>query len=247
MLAAVDLRREVSRAEFKARVEPLQWRLYALQRVVFQQQVPVVVVLEGWAAAGKGGVIGRVAEQLDPRGLRVVPVLPARPDEQRFPWLHRFWLNAPAAGQIVIFDSSWYRRVLIERHLGLARRAEWQAAYDDIRAFEQTLTANGALLLKYWLHISHKTQRRRFETLLDSKLTRWQVDEEDQAQHAAYRRYTKLVEQALAATHAPHAPWTVVAATDKPYAQLTVLASIVGALEQRLGQTAPAAAEADHG
>ena len=106
MLAYLDLHQKISRAEFKRQVEPLQWRLYALQQTLFQKKVPVVVVLEGWAAAGKGGVISLLAEQLDPRGLRVVPVQPARPDEQRFPWLHRFWLNVPAVGQIVIFNNS---------------------------------------------------------------------------------------------------------------------------------------------
>jgi AMP-polyphosphate phosphotransferase len=239
MLAYLDLHQKVSGSEFKRRVEPLQWRLYALQQAVFRHKVPVLVVLEGWAAAGKGGVISLLAEQLDPRGMRVVPVLPARPDEQRYPWLRRYWLNVPAAGQIVIFDSSWYRRVLIERLTGEAHRSEWQAAYQDIVDFEQMLTADGVVLLKFWLHISKKTQRRRIETLLDSKLTRWQVDEEDQAQHKAYRRYYKLVEIALARTEAPAAAWNLVEATDKAFAQLKVLETVVNALEQRLGPQAP--------
>ena len=239
MLAYLDLKQKVDRADFKERFEPLQWRLYALEQTLFQKKVPVVIVLEGWAAAGKGSVITGLAEQLDPRGMRVVPILPARPDEQRYPWLHRFWLNVPAAGQIVIFDSSWYRRVLMERHLRLVNRAEAEAAYQDIVDFEQTLTANGAVLLKFWLHISKKTQRKRFEELRGSKLTRWQVDEEDLAQHRGYERYAKLVEAALARTEAPHAPWTLVPATHKPYAQLKVLETVVVTLERLLGAQAP--------
>ncbi len=242
MLNDLDLHQSVSRTEFKRRCEPLQWRLYALQQTLFQQKTPVMVVLEGWAAAGKGAVISVLAAQLDPRGMRVVPIHPAEPFEQRFPWLRRFWLNVPATGQIVIFDSSWYRRVLIERLLGLATRSEWQAAYQEIRNFEQTLADDGTLLCKFWLHISKKTQRRRFEALLDDKLTRWQVDEEDQAQHRAYRRYLKMVDTALARTDAPHAPWTLVEATHKPFAQLKVLETVVAALEQRLGAEAPAPA-----
>ena len=239
MLSDLDLHQSVSKAEFKRRCEPLQCRLYALQQVLFQKKVPVVVVLEGWAAAGKGAVISVLAEELDPRGMRVVPVLPAEPFEQRYPWLWRFWLNVPAAGQLVIFDSSWYRRVLVERLLGLATRSEWQRGYQDICDFERTLADNGTVLLKFWLHISKKTQRRRFEALRDSKLTRWQVDEEDEAQHKAYRRYTKMVTAALERTDAPHAPWTLVEATHKPFAQLKVLETVVTTLEQKLGVQAP--------
>jgi len=239
MLNDLDLHQTISHAEFKRRCEPLQWRLYALQQTLFQKKTPVVVVLEGWAAAGKGAVISVLAEQLDPRGQRVVPITPAQPFELRYPWLHRFWLNVPAAGQIIIFDSSWYRRVLIERLLGLATRSEWQAAYQDIRDFEQTLADDGTVLLKFWLHISKKTQRRRFEALLDDKLTRWQVDAEDLAQHQAYRRYYKMVSTALERTNAPHAPWTLVEATHKPFAQLKVLETVVSTLEQRLGEQAP--------
>ncbi|MCC7358601.1 MAG: hypothetical protein IT317_03940 [Anaerolineales bacterium] len=240
MLGYLDLSQKVGRKEFKRRVEPLQWRLYALQQAVFQQHVPVLVVLEGWAAAGKGAVIATLAEPLDPRGLRVVAVQPARPDQQRYPWLHRFWLNVPAAGQIVIFDSSWYRRVLTERLIGLARRPEWQAAYQDIVDFEQTLAAGGVLVLKFWLHISRQTQHERFEALRGSKLTRWQVDREDLAQHQAYKRYARLVETALARTEAAHASWTLVEATDKPHAQLRVLETLVTRLEQRVGPLPPA-------
>ena len=242
MLGYLDLTQKVGHKEYKRRVEPLQWRLYALQQAVFQQKVPVLLVLEGWASAGKGGVITTLAEQLDPRGMRVVAVQPARPDEDRYPWLHRFWLNVPAAGQIVIFDSSWYRRVLTERLTGLAHRGEWQAAYQDIVDFEQTLAASGVLVLKFWLHISRKTQRERFQALRRNKLTRWQVDQEDLAQYRAYKRYAKLVETALARTEAAHAPWTLVEATDKPHAQLKVLETLVTRLEQRVGPLPPAVA-----
>jgi polyphosphate kinase 2 (PPK2 family) len=238
MLEYVDLKQAVPKDEYKQRLEPLQERLYALQGQIFEQRIPVAIVFEGWAAAGKGTSLNTLAARLDPRGFRVVPIVPPRTIELAYPWMWRYWLRIPAAGQMVGYDTSWYRRVLIERLTRTVKRRQWEAAYGDIRDFESQLAADGTVILKFWLHISKKEQKRRFKKLLASKLTAWQVTPEDEAQHDDYKQYRQAVEDMLARTEAPHAPWTIVAATDRYYTRLKIIETIVQSLALRLGQSA---------
>ncbi len=235
MLEHIDLNQSVTKEDYKRRLPVLQQRLYDLQGAVFRTRVPVAVVFEGWAAAGKGGTINVVAEQLDPRGFRVVPITPPRTLEQAYPWLWRFWLRIPAYGQIVVYDTSWYRRVLIDRITGQVTRHQWDAAYQDIMDFESHLAADGTVILKFWMHITKQEQAKRFKKLRANKLTAWQVTDEDDAQHKAYKQYLEAVEEMLARTEAPHAPWTIVPATDRYFTRLKVMETIVQSLEFRLG------------
>src|SRR3990172_5178537 len=179
MLEQVDLDLAVSKTEYKRRLPELQQRLYDLEHAVFQANVPVAVVFEGWAAAGKGGTVNVLTERLDARGFRVAPITPPRTTDTRFPWLWRFWLKIPAFGQMVIYDTSWYRRVLIDRINKTVSKREWERAYQDIADFEEQLAADGTVIVKFWLHISKKEQRRRFRKLLLHKLTSWQVTDEE--------------------------------------------------------------------
>jgi polyphosphate kinase 2 (PPK2 family) len=239
MLEQADLDQSVPKEEYKHRLPQLQQRLYDLEHTLFTANIPTLLVFEGWAAAGKGGAINILTERLDPRGFRVVPVTPPRTYETRYPWMWRFWQKIPANGQIAIFDQSWYRRVLIERVNKLIPKREWQAAFQDIAEFEEMLAADGAVIVKFWLHISKKEQARRFKKLLKDRLTAWQVTDEDAAQHANYNRYVKAVEEMLMRTDAPHAPWVIVPATDRYSARLTLLETIIRTLEHRLSNQAP--------
>ena len=153
MLEHVDLNLSVPKEEYKERLDSLHERLYALQGLAYNGRVPVAIVFEGWAAAGKGSCIGILATRLDPRGFRVVSVLPPRTAELAYPWLWRFWQKIPAYGQMVVLDTSWYRRVLIERITGMVTHRQWDDAYADIRDFEGQLAADGAVILKFWLQI----------------------------------------------------------------------------------------------
>ncbi len=234
MLEQVDLHQALPKEEYKRRLPLLQARLYDLAHAVFKGRIPVAIVFEGWAAAGKGSTINLLASRLDPRGFRVVPITPARTAETRYPWLQRFWLRIPAYGQIVGYDTSWYRRVLIDRITRTIGKADWKEAYQDIVEFERQLADDGTIILKFWLHISKKEQARRFRKLLDDKLTAWQVAEEDRAQHKSYRKYRIAVEEMLARTDAPHAPWIIVEATDRYFTRIKVMEAIVRALESRL-------------
>lgn len=237
MLDHINLELKLPKPDYKERLPKLQGRLYELEQAVFQARVPVALVFEGWAAAGKGTTINLLAERMDARGFHVVPINPPRTAEMAFPWMRRFWLRLPGRGEIVCFDTSWYRRVLIERVAKEVPKRVWRNAYQDILDFEAQLAADGMVILKFWLHISEKEQARRFKKLRASKITAWQVSDEDAAQHKKYKEYRFAVEEMLGRTDTAHAPWIVVEATDRRYTQIKVLESIVHALEQRLGPT----------
>lgn len=235
MLEKVDLSLKLSKAEYKRRLPKLQERLFDLEHAVFRARIPVAIVIEGWAASGKGDTVRLLAERLDPRAFRVVPVTPPRTHENQYPWLWRFWLKIPARGQIVVFDSSWYRRVLVERVTGFTKKRDWRRAYQDIAGFEEQLAADGMVIIKLWMHMSEKEQGKRFKKLLGSKLTRSRVTDEDRAQHKAYKQYLAAVEEMLARTDSPHASWVIVEANDRHYARQKVFETIIGLLEAKLG------------
>jgi len=239
MLEHLDLDLALSKEEYKKRLPGLRQRLYNLEHAMFRANVPVAVVFEGWAAAGKGSTISVLTERLDARGFRVVAVTPPRTAELHYPWLWRFWAKIPAYGQMVIYDTSWYRRVLIDRINKTVGKREWERAYYDIADFEEQLANDGTVIVKFWLQISQKEQTKRFKKLLKAKLTAWQVSEEDAAQHKAYPKYLDAVEEMLARTDAPYAPWTIVEATDRYYTRIKVYETLIRALETRLGTNLP--------
>jgi len=222
MLEYVNLDLALTQDEYKKRLRPLQQRLYELEHAIFDAKVPVIIVFEGWSATGKGRLISLLVERLDPRGFRVVPITPPRTAELRYPWMWRFWQKIPARGQMVAFDTSWYRRVLIDRLNKTIKKDELRSAYQDIAEFEEMLTADGAVILKFWLHISEEEQAKRIKKLRKDKLTAWPVEEEDMLQR----------------TDSPHAPWTIVEASDRYYMRIKVFETIIASLEARLGLAA---------
>jgi AMP-polyphosphate phosphotransferase len=235
MLEYVNLDLAIPKEEYKKRLPPLQQRLYELEHAVFDAKVPVVIVFEGWAATGKGRLLSILAERLDPRGFRVVPITPPRTAETHYPWMWRFWLKLPARGQMVAFDTSWYRRVLIDRVDKMLTKEEQRAAYQDIAEFEETLSADGAVILKFWLHISQKEQARRIKHLRKDKLTAWQVSAEDLLEHKNYRKFAVAVEDMIARTDSPHAAWSIVESNDRYHMRIKVFETLIAALEARLG------------
>ncbi|MFN0149494.1 MAG: polyphosphate kinase 2 family protein [bacterium] len=241
MLETVDLSLSLAKPKYDERQPKLKERLFELEHAIFSAKIPVAIVFEGWAAAGKGTTIRVLAERLDPRAFRVVPIAPPRTFETHYPWLWRFWLRIPARGQIVVFDTSWYRRVLSDRVLGAVRKREWRDAYQDIADFEEQLAADGTVILKFWMHISKKEQASRIKKLMKSERTAWQVTKEDVAQHKSYEKHLAAVEEMLARTDSPSAPWVVVEATDRHHARVKVMEAIIAALETRLRPSAPAA------
>ncbi len=244
MLEQIDLEVSLSKREYEQRINTLQARLYDLAQVALEARVPVLVAFEGWAGTAKARMLGVLTRRLDPRGLRVYPITSPRTYEQQYPWLYRFWLKVPAYGELALFDRSWYREILAER-TATSEGSRWRERCDDVVAFERALAEDGAVIVKFWLHITRKEQARRFKRLLADPLTAYQVTAEDRRQQRHYAIYTDAVEDLLARTGTPAAPWHVIPATDKYFARVAVLKTLLDTLEVRLGHKAVAVNDED--
>ncbi|MDX6601605.1 MAG: AMP-polyphosphate phosphotransferase [Solirubrobacterales bacterium] len=192
---------------------------------------PVCVLFEGWDASGKGGSIKRLVAPLDPRHVRVVQFAAPTPDEKRHHFLWRFWPALPGWGGMAVFDRSWYGRVLVERVDELASRTEWLRAYDEINDFEHSLAEEGTIIVKLWLHISAKEQLKRFEQRAANPLKAWKLTDEDWANRSKRGEYEQAVEDMLARTDQPRAPWHAIAAESKRYARVAVVRTVIEAIE----------------
>ena len=234
MLEKLDLNKTMKRAEWRELRFPLQIRLYDLQKAAYDIGLPVIVLFEGWDAAGKGTSIGMLTQRLDPRGFKVWPIRAARTYEMAHPWLWRFWLKLPNRGEIAIFDRSWYGRVLVERVEKLIPEEAWRTAHRDIADFEQMLAEDGHVIVKFWLHISREEQRRRFKLLERDPLQSWHVAPEDWEHHHKYDEYLRAAEEMLERTDTEWGPWTIVEATDQPYTLWKVLSTLTDALDTGL-------------
>jgi len=239
MLENLNLNRKLSRDEFKLVLPELQTRLYDLEKACWDNDIPTIVVFEGWDASGKGTTIAALTQRLDPRGFRLYPITTPRTYEQQRPWLWRFWLKVPNRGEMVIFDHSWYGRVLEERVDRSIPSKLWTQAYRDIAEFERMLADDGTAIMKFFLHISKKEQRKRFEMIESNPLEAWRVTPEDWARHKKYSEYVRTYEEMLEMTDSDYAPWTIVEATSKWHTRRRVFETIIATLEKRLGAKAP--------
>lgn len=236
MLDQVDLDRTLAKREYRRRLPELQARMYDMEQALLEAQLPVVIVFEGWAGSAKARTISVITRRLDPRGLRVHPITPPRTYETQYPWLHRFWLKVPSYGQLTIFDRSWYRELLTERTRNDTDLGRWRTRLEDVVSFERQLADDGAVLLKFWLHISKHEQTQRFDELLSNKLTTWRVTDEDRWQNRHYDQVKIAVEDMIARTDTATAPWHLIPATDQHYSRIAVIETILAALEARLGR-----------
>ena len=234
MLEAVDLDRELARAEYQRTFPALQERLRRLQYALLEAEVPTVVLLEGWDAAGKSSVLQRLTEKLDPRAFRAWPGSPPSELEQRYHWLWRYQVRLPEDGHLTLFDHSWYGRVLVERVEKLVKKKVWRQAYDQINQLERWLVDDGQVVVKLFLHISRKEQRRRLEKMERDRAEKWKVQPEDWRRNQHYDRWAKAVEEMLQRTHTPECPWTIVEATDARWTRVKVFETIVLGMEEAL-------------
>jgi polyphosphate kinase 2 (PPK2 family) len=197
---------------------------------------PVCVVFEGWDASGKGGCIKRLVSPLDPRHVRVSQFAAPTYDEKRHHFLWRFWPRLPGWGGMAVFDRSWYGRVLVERVEGFAPDEVWERAYDEISEFERTLVAEGTVMVKFWLHLSEHEQLRRFESREADPLRRWKLTDEDWRNRDKRDAYVEAIEEMLARTSSPQAPWTLVEAENKRWARVKVVDTVVDAMTEGLAR-----------
>ncbi len=236
MLATLDLTRAVEKPAYRKAKPELDLRLAELQRRAHEMGLAVVVVFEGWGASGKGTQINEVLQPLDPRGVSVIASGVPNEEEALRPFLWRFWWHLPAAGRITLFDRSWYRRVVTDRVDGLVKGRALEEAYRDIQTFERQLAAYGVLIVKFFLHISAKEQRKRFRKLESKALTAWRVTAADWRHNRDYEKLRLAFGDMIGRTDSEYAPWTIVEAHDPRFATLKILGTLAGALERRIAQ-----------
>jgi polyphosphate kinase 2 (PPK2 family) len=234
MLETVDLTRAFDRQAYVREVTRRQIQLRELGYQVYLQKRPVIIVFEGWDAAGKGGAIKRITEKLDPRGYVVYPISSPHGEDRTRHYLYRFWRRLPERGQIAIFDRSWYGRVLVERVEKFATEAEWKRAYKEINSFERQLREFGVIMAKFWIHISREEQLRRFEERKTIGYKAWKLTDEDWRNREKWGAYEEAVEQMLVKTSTVTAPWTLVEGNDKYWARTRVLAKLVKVLSAEM-------------
>lgn len=233
-LGAVDLSRRLDRRTYRAALEEQQARLAKLTRLARRVGKSAVLVFEGWDAAGKGGAIRRITNAMSVRDYRVAPVGAPTEEELARHYLWRFWRRLPRAGRMLIFDRSWYGRVLVERVEDLATMAEWRRAYTEIRAFEEELLDRGLVLCKFWLHLDPDEQLARFKARERTPYKKYKLTEEDYRNRSRWPDYVDAVNEMVAETSTTEAPWTLVPANSKRYARIEVLKTVCDAYEVSL-------------
>lgn len=219
---------------YKKELDTYQKRMDILGHKLYAKRRSLVIVYEGWDAAGKGGNIKRLTEELDPRCYEVVPIGAPTPEELAHHYLWRFYRKLPKDGHIAIYDRSWYGRVLVERVEKLTPARDWRRAYTEINDMEANWSHHGIILLKFWLHIDREEQLARFKSRQDDPLKQYKITEEDWRNREKWDLYEDAVDEMLAETSKSHAPWTVVESNSKKYARLKVMRTVIDTLEEAL-------------
>ena len=233
-LLALPLDQDLTEKDYDSLREKWLGRLNRAVRAALAADRSIVFAFEGWDAAGKGGVIRRLTSAIDPRDYRVISIAKPTLEEKHAHYLCRFWRDIPPNGRMAVFDRSWYGRVLVERIEGFCREEEWMRAYAEINAFERELTGHGTIVLKYWLHVSHAEQLRRFREREATSHKRHKMNAEDWRNRRQRAAYEIAVGDMLALTDLPEAPWHLVPADNKRYARLEVLRSASRRIEAAL-------------
>jgi polyphosphate kinase len=220
-------RKKVGKAEYEERLAELHLELVKMQYWVKQSGLRVVIVFEGRDAAGKGGTIKRLTEPLNPRGANVV-ALPAPSDRERTQWyFQRYVPHLPAAGEIVIFDRSWYNRGGVERVLGFCTEEEYQEWLRSTPEFERMLVRSGIVLLKYWFSVSDAEQERRFQDRAKDPMKRWKLSPMDFKSREKWVEFSRAKDEMFAHTDIPEAPWYTIESDDKRAARLNCIAHVL--------------------
>jgi polyphosphate kinase 2 (PPK2 family) len=220
------------KGDYDKDLEALQERLSHLLVAHIVHGAKAMIVIEGWDAAGKGGAIQRLTTGWDPRHFSVWPIsAPTREEKERH-FLWRFWNKLPGAGEVAIFDRSWYGRVLVERVEGFAKEADWRRGYDEINAFEAQQAADGVTIVKLFFHVTQEVQDERLKARVDHAWKRWKVTAEDFRNRTRRGDYLVAVEEMFARTSTAVAPWHVIDGNNKKAARIAALTVVAEALEK---------------
>lgn len=235
MLSGINPDQIMDKAEYKAALGTLEDKLAGLQQKVRDANLRVVIVFEGWSAAGKGTHISRLVNPLDPRYFDVLTTGKINEEKQMRPFLWSFWTYLPPSGQIVIMDKSWHRLILPEsRDAWELSNMEVFGFYFDVNAFERQLSDDGYLIIKLFLHISPDEQLRRFKALEDDLSTAWRVNDHGREQNRNYDQYLRMYEKMLKMTNAEASPWTIIESNDRRFGTIKMLRTVTAAIENRL-------------
>ena len=241
MLSTIDVTKSLTKEEYVRDLIRYQLQLRALAYQLYEQKRPMVIVYEGWDAGGKGGNIKRITEKLDPRGYEVYPIAAPKGEDKTHHYLWRFWrrLKPPDEKQILIFDRSWYGRVMVERLEGFCTEEEWKRAYREINEFERQLVDFGTILVKFWIQISKGEQLRRFELRKETPYKAWKLTDEDWRNRQKWDLYEAAINDMLLKTSTLTAPWTIVEGNCKWYARVKALRTLVDVMTQELNYIPP--------
>ena len=233
-LDRIDRTLALSHDEYHAMLKAEQARFHDLEVQMYLQRIPLLIMFEGWDAAGKGGAIKRVAQALDARSYEIFPSPAPTVAEKLHPHLWRYWTRLPKAGHVGIYDRSWYGRVLVERVEGYASELEWGRAFDEINAFERDMASWGAILVKFWVEVSKEEQLLRFKEREANPQKRWKITAEDWRNREKYPLYKTAVEDMFAKTSTKQNPWQILESENKYYARGKALRIVNDTLEGRL-------------
>ncbi|MFV0466964.1 MAG: polyphosphate:AMP phosphotransferase [Lachnospiraceae bacterium] len=225
-----DNENKMKKSELKAEIRTLQEKLVVQQLQLKEHKLPVLILIEGWGASGKGELIARMIKDLDPRFFHVYPMKQATEEDKKKPFLSKFMDKIPEAGKITILDSGWLEETADSRFHGEFTESEWENRLQTIRVFERQLKDNGYLLVKFYLHLTKKEQEKRLSRLLNSKDTAWRVNDQDMIQYEERTKYKKIADQILEATNTESNPWKVINGADPVetlYESLHVLTAMI--------------------
>ena len=235
-LSKADLTSQLSKDSYRELLEVRQRKIQELHHEVYRLRIPVVLVYEGWDAAGKGGNIRRLTERMDPRGYEVIPVSAPNDLEKAHHYLWRFWTEFPKAGHVTIFDRSWYGRVLVERVEGFCSEAEWKQAYREINEMEENFRHFGTVMAKFWVHIDQEEQLKRFKAREQNSRKQWKLNDEDWRNREKWKPYEDAVNEMFLRTHAPKTPWTLIEGNCKRFARIKALDVVIDAIEKAIAE-----------
>jgi polyphosphate:AMP phosphotransferase len=244
MFEAAEVGRKLSKEAYRRRVPALRAALLDAQQRLRASPFPAIVVFAGVDGAGKGETVNLLNEWMDPRWIVTRAFGEPSDEERERPEQWRFWRELPPRGRIGLFLSSWYSRPVLDRAYRRISRVEFEHQLRTLAEFERTLADDGALILKFWMHLDKKAQRRRLETLERDPLTRWRVTKLQWKHWKMYARFIDAGEQAIRTTSTGEAPWTIVEGRDEEYRSVTVAESLLAAIERRLARPETATARA---
>jgi polyphosphate:AMP phosphotransferase len=236
MFEAAELGRTIPKEEYKAGIPSLRTELLETQRRLTSARFPVIVVFAGVDGAGKGETVNLLNEWMDPRWIVTRAYGEPSDEESERPEYWRYWRDLPPNGRIGFFLSSWYSRPVLDRVYRRTRIADFDKQLDRIAGFERTLTDDGALILKFWMHLGKRAQRKRLRTLEKDSLTRWRVTKRQWQHWRMYDRFVAAAERALQRTSTVEAPWMIVEGVDEAYRSLTVARSIRDAIRKAIAE-----------